>query len=64
MYFVRGVGAMFGSPVGGQILGESALQNFRRVVWFDAALLIGAAVCVIAVRAFEAVDKKAWRWKA
>jgi MFS family permease len=64
MYFVRGLGAMIGSPLGGTILGENALENYRRVVWFDAALLGGAAVCVVGVRAFEAVDKKAWRWKA
>src|SRR5208282_3487876 len=50
MYFVRGLGAMVGSPVGGKILGESELGNYRNVVWFDAALLAGAALCVIGVR--------------
>jgi MFS family permease len=64
MYFLRGMGAMFGSPVGGKILGESVLGNYRRVVLFDAALLSGAAFCVVAVRGFEAVEKKSWRWKA
>jgi MFS family permease len=64
MYFVRGLGAMVGSPVGGKILGQSELGNYRDVVWFDAALLAGAAVCVVGVRFLDAVDKKAWRWKA
>lgn len=35
---------MFGSPVGGKILGDSVLANFRNVVWFDAALLGGVSV--------------------
>jgi MFS family permease len=64
MYFVRGLGAMVGSPVGGKILGESELGNYRNVVWFDAALLAGAAVCVVGVRILDAVDKKVWKWKA
>lgn len=64
MYFVRGLGAMFGSPVGGRILGDSQLGNYRNVVWFDAALLAGAAVCVVSVRFLDARDKGAWKWKA
>jgi MFS family permease len=52
MYFVRGLGAMVGSPVGGKILGNTGeeLKSWKNVVWFDAVLLGGAAVCVIAVR--------------
>jgi MFS family permease len=64
MYFVRGLGAMVGSPVGGRILGQSELGNYRNMVWFDAALLAGAAVCVVGVRFLDAVDKNVWRWKA
>ncbi len=64
MYFVRGLGAMVGSPVGGRILGQSELRNYRSVVWFDAALLAGAAVCVVSVRALDAIDKETWKWKA
>jgi MFS family permease len=64
MYFIRGVGAMVGSPVGGKILGESELGAFRKVVWFDAALLGGAAFSVVAVRGLDAMDKKSWKWKA
>jgi predicted MFS family arabinose efflux permease len=64
IYFVRGLGTMFGSPVGGKILGESRLGNYRNVVLFDAALLAGAAFCVVGVRCYDAVDKRIWRWKA
>ena len=55
---------VFGSPVGGKILGESVLGNYRNVVLFDAALLIGATVCIVGVRWCDAIDKKAWRWIA
>lgn len=68
MYFVRGLGAMVGSPIGGQILGgrggEADIGAFKNVVWFDFALLTGAAICVVSVRGFDALEKKAWKWKA
>jgi len=64
IYFVRGMGALFGSPVGGAILGDSILNNYRNVIWFDSALLFGASLCVIGVRYFDAVDKKGWKWRA
>lgn len=64
IYFVRGLGAMFGSPVGGAILGENRLGNYKTVIVFDAALLAGAAFCVVGVRFYDAVDKRAWRWRA
>lgn len=64
IYFVRGLGQMFGSPVGGKILGESKLANYKNVVVFDAALLGGAALCVIGVRFWDAVDKQKWKWEA
>lgn len=63
IYFVRGLGQMFGSPVGGTILGESKIGNYRNMVVFDAVLLGGAALCVVGVRAWDAVEKE-WRWKA
>ncbi|TKA75819.1 hypothetical protein B0A49_03541 [Cryomyces minteri] len=47
IYFIRGMGSLFGSPVGGAILGNSVLANYRNVVWFDSALLFGASLCVI-----------------
>ena len=64
MYFMRGMGTMFGSPVGGKLLGESVLGNFRSVIFFDAALLGGAALCVLGVRWRDAVDKRSWLWRA
>jgi len=64
IYFVRGMGALFGSPVGGAILGESVLRNYRSVVFFDGALLFGASLCVMGVRYFDAVEKKRWKWRA
>lgn len=64
IYFVRGLGTMFGSPVGGKILGESKLGNYRGVILFDAALLSGATFCVIAVRLFDSREKRSWKWKA
>lgn len=71
IYFVRGLGAMVGSPVGGAILGGGSgsgsgvgLASYRSVVWFDAALLLGATACVIGVRWLDSVEKKLWRWRA
>ncbi|KIM96319.1 hypothetical protein OIDMADRAFT_105917 [Oidiodendron maius Zn] len=64
MYFIRGLGTMAGSPIGGQILGESKLVNYKNVVWFDAALLGGAALCVVGVRWWDAVEKRSWKWRA
>ena len=74
IYFVRGLGAAFGSPVGGRILGESrhvsmqsnmdVLHDYRKVIWYDGALLLGSAMCCAGVRGFDALDKKQWKWKA
>ena len=75
IYFVRGIGAAFGSPVGGQILGDSrdlasgpdsakVAADYRKLIWYDGALLLGSSLCVIAVRGFDAAEKKHWRWKA
>lgn len=64
LYFVRGCGAMFGSPVGGQILGESVIGNYFNVIWYDFALFAGATICVMGVRACDALGKRAWVWKA
>lgn len=70
IYFVRGMGALFGSPVGGKILGDPStstmirLAGYGKVIWFDAALLFGASLCVVGVRWLDAVDKKRWKWKA
>lgn len=65
VYFVRGCGAAFGSPVGGQVLGEGGgPSSYQKLIWYDGALLLGSSLCVMGVRGFDAVDKKAWKWKA
>lgn len=64
IYFIRGLGTIFGSPVGGAILGESKLANYRNVVVFDAALLSAAMLCVMGVRFWDAKEKRAWNWRA
>ena len=73
VYFVRGLGAAFGSPVGGEILGDSrspgtdggsALMAYQTLIWYDGALLLAATFCVIGVRWFDAIEKKQWKWKA
>lgn len=64
IYFIRGLGTFYGSPVGGKILGESSLANYPKVVWYDATLLLGASLCMVGVRWFDAVEKRQWKWKA
>ncbi|KMU91883.1 hypothetical protein CIHG_09735 [Coccidioides immitis H538.4] len=66
---------MFGSPVGGLILGSSRtllpsedtarlLKDYQRLIWYDGALLVGSSLCVIGVRGFDALEKRRWAWKA
>lgn len=59
VYFVRGCGAAFDSPVGGQILGEGngAASSYQKLIWYDGALLLGASMCVIGVRRFDALEE-------
>ncbi|KZF19992.1 major facilitator superfamily protein [Xylona heveae TC161] len=71
IYFVRGLGAFFGTPVGGIIMGSHGsnssvitLKDYRKLIWYDGALLLGSSLCVMAVRGFDAYEKKHWRWKA
>lgn len=55
---------VFGSPVGGMILGESVVKNYKSMVLFDAALIGSATLCIIGVRWRDAIDKKVWKWIA
>ena len=73
VYFVRGCGAAFGSPVGGAILGESrgsetaigsGVSSYQKLIWYDGALLMGSSLCVVGVRGFDALEKRKWKWKA
>ncbi len=64
MYFMRGLGAVLGSPVGGSILGDGGgLGKWKEVIWFDASLLIAATICVFAVRMASEVEVGSWMWK-
>lgn len=79
LYFIRGLGSIFGAPIAGVILGshsrsplgssESTALGFIKkryndVVVFDGTLLLAATVCVGYVRWLDARDKGIWRWKA
>ena len=70
LYFVRGCGAAFGSPVSDQILGKSrgltmveegVLSSYNKLIWYDDTLLVRSSLCVLGVRGFDALEKKRWR---
>jgi MFS family permease len=63
--FVRGLGTMFGSPVGGQLLGTSnqGTAAYASIAYWDGALLMGATACCIGVR-WADVKGKGWKWIA
>ncbi|KAI8990640.1 MFS general substrate transporter [Trametes punicea] len=80
IYFIRGLGALFGAPIAGVILGShqrgtrlsgGMLSNlnvlksrYNEVAVFDGVLLLTAGVCVAYVRWLDARDKGGWTWKA
>ncbi|KAG8219247.1 major facilitator superfamily domain-containing protein [Butyriboletus roseoflavus] len=79
IYFVRGIGTLFGAPIAGVILGSHARtssvaempgsavdlqKRYNDVVLFVGALLMAAAFCVGSVRWLDARDKGRWVWKA
>ncbi|KAI1263588.1 major facilitator superfamily domain-containing protein [Xylariaceae sp. FL1019] len=63
--FVRGLGTMFGTPVGGQLLGkpEHGARAYTRIAYWDGALLLGATACCVGVRWADGKGK-GWRWVA
>ena len=63
--FVRGLGTVFGSPVGGQLLGssEEGSRAYASVVYWDGALLVGATMCCVGVRWAHGKGKP-WKWIA
>ncbi|KAI1119385.1 major facilitator superfamily domain-containing protein [Nemania sp. NC0429] len=63
--FVRGLGTLFGTPVGGQLLGDSleGTKAYSHVAYWDGALLMGATVCCVGVRWADGKGK-GWRWVA
>lgn len=65
IYFIRGLGALWGSPVGGILLtGESQPRAYVTLIWYDFALLMVSGLCVAAVRILDAHEKKNWKLKA
>ncbi|OTB00453.1 hypothetical protein M426DRAFT_65941 [Hypoxylon sp. CI-4A] len=63
--FVRGLGTMFGSPVGGQLLGnsEQGTGAYTSIAYWDGALLMGATACCLGVRWADGKGK-GWQWIA
>ena len=63
--FVRGLGTMFGSPVGGQLLGgkDEGTRAYASIAYWDGALLMAATVCCVGVRWADAKGK-GWKWVA
>ncbi|GJE90222.1 MFS general substrate transporter [Phanerochaete sordida] len=77
VYFIRGMGALFGAPLAGVILGSHqrglapaaadvrALRaRYNQVALYDGALLLAAGVCVAYVRWSDARYRGRWQWKA
>jgi hypothetical protein len=63
--FVRGLGVMFGSPVGGQLLEnlDEGTKAYASIVDWDGALLMSATALFIGVRWADGVGK-GWKWVA
>lgn len=63
--FARGLGTMFGSPVGGQLLGnlEQGPQAYVSIAYWGGALLLAATLCCVAVRWADG-KSKGWKWIA
>ena len=79
IYFIRGMGALFGAPLVGVILGSHARgghagvgnvgvkalkTKYNQVAVYDGALLLAAFFCVAYVRWSDARYRGRWRWKA
>ncbi|KAK0706027.1 major facilitator superfamily domain-containing protein [Lasiosphaeria miniovina] len=62
---VRGLGTMFGSPVGGQLLGTSdqSTAAYASIAYWDGALLMGATACCVGVRWADGKGR-GWKWIA
>lgn len=63
--FVRGLGTLFGSPVGGQLLGstDEGPAAYASIAYWDGALLMGATACCFGVRWADGKGK-GWKWIA
>ena len=69
IYFIRGLGTMVGSPVGGVLLGkgmsagEVRVKGYARVVYWDGALMLASVVFIIGLRWADAA-RRGWMWRA
>ncbi|KAK1757315.1 major facilitator superfamily domain-containing protein [Echria macrotheca] len=63
--FIRGLGTMFGSPVGGRLLGgsEKGVGAYAGIAYWDGALLMAATACCVGVRWADGRGK-GWKWVA
>jgi MFS family permease len=63
--FVRGLGTMFGTPVGGQLLGttDKGAVAYVNIAYWDGALLIAATGCCVGLRWMDSRGK-GWKWVA
>lgn len=63
--FIRGLGTVFGSPVGGQLLGspKEGPRAYASIVYWDGALLMGATICCLGVRWADGKGR-GWKWIA
>lgn len=63
--FVRGLGTMFGSPVGAQLLGSlnEGTKAYASIAYWDGALLMGATLFFVGVRWADG-KRKGWKWVA
>ncbi|KAI1325948.1 major facilitator superfamily domain-containing protein [Xylariaceae sp. FL0255] len=63
--FSRGLGTIFGTPIGGTLLGPAMLSKmaYINVAGWDGALLMGATICCIGIRIAE-VKTKGFKWIA
>jgi hypothetical protein len=65
IYFIRGLGALWGSPVGGALVAEGQHPTaYITLIWYDFGLLMLSSVCVIAVRGLDAAEKGRFKLKA
>ena len=62
---VRGLGTIFGSPVGGQLLGstDKGVKAYGGIAYWGGSLLLGATVSCVGVRWADGRGK-GWKWIA
>ncbi|OCT53340.1 Major Facilitator Superfamily protein [Cladophialophora carrionii] len=65
IYFIRGLGALWGSPVGGALVAEGQHPTaYITLIWYDFGLLMLSSICVMAVRGLDASEKGRFKLKA